>query len=89
MTSAKRYSSVPCLHLGRRYQLQEDPKARQIITMPLPKGQCYSRLAFGPDSVLAAAFGNTIHFWEVNTSGDSKSNGKGRLLVCGFPLRLF
>lgn len=47
--------------------MQEDPKAVKVIPMPLPKGQVYHKLAFSPDSVLAAAFGRNIHFWDVGT----------------------
>jgi hypothetical protein len=37
------------------------------IPLPLPKGQCFDRMAWGPDGTIAAAVGTHIHFLDSKT----------------------
>ena len=46
---------------------QEDPKTLLKVDLPLPKGQVFERLAWGPDGTIAAALGEHIHFIDSKT----------------------
>jgi hypothetical protein len=48
-------------------RLQEDPKVLLNIALPLPNGQCFDRMAWGPDGTIAAAVGGHIHFIDSRT----------------------
>lgn len=37
------------------------------VPLPLPKGECYQRIVFGPGDILAAAYAADIHFINVTT----------------------
>jgi hypothetical protein len=37
------------------------------IALPLPNGQCFDRMAWGPDGTIAAAVGTHIHFLDSKT----------------------
>lgn len=46
---------------------QEDPKTLLKVDLPLPKGQVFEALAWGPDGTIAAALGEHIHFIDSKT----------------------
>lgn len=47
--------------------LQEDPKVLLNTPLPLPQGQVFERMAWGPDGTIAAALGGHIHFLDSKT----------------------
>jgi hypothetical protein len=46
---------------------QEDPKTILKVDLPLPKGQVFEHLAWGPDGTIAASSGGHIHFIDSAT----------------------
>jgi WD40 repeat protein len=50
-----------------RYKQQEDPKKLTTAGLPLPRGQCYSRLAWGPGGHIAAVHGGTVHLLDARS----------------------
>lgn len=60
--TASKDGTMRIWNLAVRYQLQEDPKVLLNLPLPLPSGQCFDRMAWGPDGTIAAAVGGFIHF---------------------------
>jgi transducin beta-like protein 2 len=54
-------------NLNVRYHMQEDPKILLSVGLALPPGQCYSRLAWGPDGHIAAVRGHDVHILDSRT----------------------
>jgi WD40 repeat protein len=73
--TASKDGSLCVWNTAVRYQLQEDPKTLLKIDLPLPAGQVFEQLAWGPDGTVAASLGGHIHFL------DSKTGQVGA--VCG------
>lgn len=65
--TASKDGTMRIWNLAVRYQLQEDPKVLLNLPLPLPKGQCFERMAWGPDGTVAAAVGGHIHFIDSKT----------------------
>lgn len=59
--------------------MQEDPKQLLKVELPLPKGQVFERMAWGPDGTIAAALGGHIHFLDSKTG---KVCTHSKLLCC-------
>jgi WD40 repeat protein len=51
----------------RAHTSQEDPKLLLKAALPLPAGQMFERLAWGPDGTIAAALGGSIHFLDSSS----------------------
>ncbi len=47
-----------------------------VAGLPLPKGECFSHLAWGPGGVIAAAHGSAIYFLDART-GESLEAVRG------------
>jgi hypothetical protein len=47
------------------------------LPLPLPKGQCFERMAWGPDGTIAAAVGGHIHFIDSKTGQVRVREGSG------------
>ena len=50
-----------------RYHMDEDPKVLLTTGLSLPPGQCYRRIAWGPDGHIAAACDRMVHFLDART----------------------
>ncbi|KAK9800321.1 hypothetical protein WJX73_001844 [Symbiochloris irregularis] len=54
-------------NLAVRYHMNEDP--RKLVQQPqeVPSGQCFSLMAYGPDSIIAAATSTSLQFLDAST----------------------
>lgn len=65
--TASKDGSLRVWNTAVRYQLQEDPKTLLRVDLPLPGGQVFEQLAWGPDGTVAASLGGHIHFLDSKT----------------------
>lgn len=49
-------------NINVRYHMDEDPKCILSTGLSLLPGKCYSRLAWGPEGLVAGVCGTTLHF---------------------------
>lgn len=54
-------------NINVRYHMDEDPKVLLTTGLSLPPGQCYRRIAWGPDGHIAAACDRMVHFLDART----------------------
>ncbi|KAL4432387.1 hypothetical protein ABPG77_001686 [Micractinium sp. CCAP 211/92] len=54
-------------NINVRYHMDEDPKVLLTTGLSLPPGQCYKRVAWGPDGHIAAACDRMLHFLDART----------------------
>jgi WD40 repeat protein len=63
----RRAGTLIVFNIDVRYKQQEDPKKLLTAGLALPRGQCYSRLAWGPGGHIAAAHGATVHLLDARS----------------------
>ncbi|KAI7845338.1 hypothetical protein COHA_001045 [Chlorella ohadii] len=54
-------------NIAVRFHMDEDPKVLLSTGLSLLPGKCYSRLAWGPENLIAAACGSMLHFLDCRT----------------------